>query len=76
MWDTRIIPYFRTALGSHMPNLGIVECPSFKNELELKFLGPENFFVSTFMWVAQLFYFTNFFQCLIKKRRNEYFENF
>ena len=39
MWDTRIIPYFRTALGSHMwdpravPNLGIVECPSFKNEL-------------------------------------------
>jgi len=28
------------------------------------------------MGVAHLFYFTNFFRCLFKKRRNEHFENF
>ena len=39
-------------------------------------MGPEIFFGSTFMGVAHLFYFTNFFRCLFKKRRNEHFENF
>ena len=44
--------------------------------LELKFLGPQKIFRFTFMGVAKLFYFTNIFRCLFKKRRNEDFENF
>ena len=38
-------------------------------------LGPNNLLGCTFIWVADLFYFTNFFRCLFKKRRNDRFEN-
>ena len=35
----------------------------------IKVFGPRNFFRSTFMGVAHLFYFTNFFRCLFKQDR-------